>query len=216
MFSSVRSARIVFVYEASPYAAESMNANAALAIGEGRGVRSATARRSATTSACQSIQSMTLAREPYRSFITFASAHSLTPSSSHASSGSFDARMPWNQLWPTSWIVVYSGMRTPLRMNTESPAVVTSVGYSMPPAPDAASTGGSTMVMIGHGYGTYAAENFSIAPMPACRWRFANSSCSGRYTTRTSTLPSSTLAVPDITSMYGSAIHTKSCTSSAL
>ena len=89
--------------------------------------------------------------------------------------------MPWNQLWPTSWTVTYSGSRRPGRANTVSPAVVTSVGYSMPPAPEAASSGGSITDMIGHGYGTNHALNRSIEPTAASRWRRANSRCSGRW-----------------------------------
>src|SRR5438045_2236598 len=140
------------MYVCSTYAAGSTNAYDAVAIGDGMSVPLPSAARSvAPTEACQPIQSSSEPRWPYSSFIARTSAQSLTPSSSQASSGSFDASMPWNQLWPTSWIVVSSGSRMPGRANTESPIVVTSVGYSMPPAPAAASTGGSTTDMIGHG-----------------------------------------------------------------
>ena len=146
--------------------------------------------------------------------MTTPSAHSLTPSSIHASSNSLEASRPWNQLWPISWTVTNSGTRTPGRISTLSAPVVTSVGYSMPPAA-IASGGGSTTVMIDHGYGTNSFENVSIAPTPACRWRRANARCRGRYTTRTSTGVPATSAVADITCMCGSIIHAKSWTSSA-
>ena len=122
--------------------------------------------------------------------------------------------MPWNQLWPISWIVTNSGTRMPGRMSTLSPLVVTSVGYSMPPAA-MASVGGSTTVITDHGYGTNSFEKVSTAPTAACRWRRAKPRWRARCTTRTSTGVPSTWAVAVITSTWGSIIHAKSCTSSA-
>src|ERR1041384_1715157 len=58
--------------------------------------------------------------------------------------------MPWNQLWPTSCTVAYSGFRIPGRLNTESPPVVTRVGYSMrPPPPPPGGGAGAGLIRAG-------------------------------------------------------------------
>ena len=78
--------------------------------------------------------------------------------------------MPWNQLWPTSCTVTYSGSGCPGRANTVSPPVVTNVGYSMPPAPVSRV---DRRVDDGHASTTGTARsialNCSIAPIAASR-----------------------------------------------